>query len=94
MYLHGEGVGKRPLWLDKMKAGPHVLKVEGEEAEIYVDEGKPVKIGLFKGSFVSFPEKEKEKEQPTLEKKPPAQAPQVETAREEQRTRDLTTCGR
>ena len=63
------------------------MKVGGKETEIYVDEGKPVKIGLFKGSFVRFPEEE-EKEPPVAEKKMTTPPPRAQQPEEDRRARD------
>jgi hypothetical protein len=88
--LNGENVGRTPLWLDKLEAGFYVLKVAGAETEIIVTEAKPTKIGLFKGSFVAFPEAEKEATHLSSEAPGPHQTPQLEMTQEKQRKKDLT----
>jgi len=61
VYLDGEKVGKTPLWLREVQAGPHTLKIASAETSVHVEKGKRLKIGLFKGTLVTSSEQEKEK---------------------------------
>jgi len=90
VFLNEEKVGRTPLWLERVTAGPYLLKVGGGETEITVNENKSLKIGLFKGSFVAFPEGENETTQPTVDAKGPDQTKKMEPGQEERRAKDLT----
>jgi len=88
--LNGENVGRTPLWLEKLKAGPYLLEVGGKKTEITVVEDKSFKIGLFKGSFLALPEDKKETKPPPAEAKGPVQAQKTESELQERKARDLT----
>jgi hypothetical protein len=48
-FLYGYEVGQTSLSLERVKEGAHKLKIGDLEKEIYVKEGKTLKVGLFKG---------------------------------------------
>jgi hypothetical protein len=60
VYVDGKHIGKTPLWGREVKSGDHVLKIRDSEKDIRMDSGKVLKIGLFRGEFVTFPEASKE----------------------------------
>ena len=62
VFLDGSDVGKTPLWLDRVEPGTHHLRIEDTEKEVHLKPTQPLKVGLFKGSFIILPE---EKRQPT-----------------------------
>lgn len=59
--LDGKKVGTTPLRLRQVETGLHKLKIKEIEKDVHVKEGKIVRIGLFKGTFVAFSEVEQEK---------------------------------
>ena len=62
------------------------------EKEICVKEGRTLKVGLFKGSFITLPEKKEEQEKPQAVQQQAGAAP-AETqqpSEEEQRKEELT----
>ncbi|HUV78721.1 MAG TPA: PEGA domain-containing protein [Desulfobacterales bacterium] len=74
VFLNHSKIGKTPILSMEVTPGPHTLKVEDAETEIYVIPGKPHRLSLFKGTFIEVKEKEKEAIQKpktdTAEKKP------------------------
>jgi hypothetical protein len=71
--LDGSKVGQTPVWLERVKEGTHKLKIGDLEKEIYVKEGKTLKVGLFKGRFITRLEEEKKVgKQAAADKKEPA----------------------
>ena len=58
VFLDGSKVGQTPVWLERVQQGFHKLRVEDPEKKIHVEPGKRLRVGLFKGDFVVFPEKE------------------------------------
>jgi hypothetical protein len=90
VFLDGSKVGQTPLWLERVSQGLHKLRVKDIETEIHLEAGKGLRVGLLKGDFVVFPEKERKLQERPAERKmvTEAQAP-VETV-EKRRRRDLT----
>ena len=64
VYLDGEKVGPTPLWLRQVETGPHKVKINETEGDVRVEKGKAARIGLFKGSFVTFSQVEEKKAAP------------------------------
>ena len=60
VFLDGSDVGKTPLWLDQVEPGTHQLRIKDIEREIYLKPRQPLKVGLFKGSFIMLPGEEKQ----------------------------------
>jgi hypothetical protein len=46
--LDGSKVGQTPIWLERVKEGTHKIQIKDLEKEIYVEEGRTLKVGLFK----------------------------------------------
>lgn len=91
VYLDGKKVGNTPLWLSEVKSGLHTVRIEKAETEANVRPGMGLKIGLFKGSFVSFPDKDQKAGlAPTPEKQRP-QASQPSQTSGEKRQRDINS---
>ncbi len=89
--LDGLKVGKTPVWLKNVKPGFHTLQIKDSDKEIYVKEGKTLRVGLFKGSFVTLPEKEKVlQKQAHVEGKKPDEVSKMTETPEQERRRDLT----
>lgn len=90
VYLDGTQIGETPIWLKEVKPGPHELRVQGSETDVYLEPGKTLTLSLFKGSFI---EVSKEKEPATEAGPEPEKLPEaakVKKPREEERSRDLT----
>ena len=90
VYLDGEKAGKTPLWLRGVQAGPHTLKIGGAETSVQVEEGKRLKIGLFKGTLVASSESEKEKPKVDKQLKQPATVPESQGQEEREKAEDLS----
>jgi hypothetical protein len=91
VFLDGAKVGQTPIWLGREKKGPHKLQVKGLEKEIYVKEGRTLKVGLFKGRFISALEPEKKTvKQAAPEKKEPESKIEGEEFPEKQKENDLS----
>jgi hypothetical protein len=90
VYLDGEKAGTTPLWLRQVEAGPHKLKIGEVEKDIRVSGGKTARIGLFKGSFVTFSEVEEKKAAPEPVKEAERRRPPVAPPPEEPKSEDLT----
>lgn len=75
--LDGNGLGKTPAFMVKVKLGIHNLRVRDSETEIYLESGKTLKISLFKNEFIQIPVESKvaEKQQPDLEQQRQVSAP-------------------
>jgi hypothetical protein len=90
VYLDGEKVGTTPLWLRQVEAGFHKLKVGGTEKDFRVSKGKTARIGLFKGSFVTFSETEEKKAAPEPVKEAEREPSTLAQPPEEPKTEDLS----
>jgi hypothetical protein len=91
VFLDGSKVGQTPIWLERVKEGTHKLQVKNLEKEIYVKEARTLKVGLFKGRFITVLEAEKKAEkQVALEKKEPATTLEEEESPEKQKENDLS----
>ena len=90
VYLDGEKVGSTPLWLRDVQAGPHTLKIALVETSVQVEEGKRLKIGLFKGTLVASSESEKEKPKVDKQLKQPATVPESQGQEEREKAEDLS----
>jgi hypothetical protein len=89
--LDGSGVGQTPLWLERVKEGAHSLQVKGLGKEIYVKEGRTLKVGLFKGRFITVLEAErKEAKEAAPEKKEHAAKAKTGESPEKQKEADLS----
>ena len=67
VYLNHSNIGKTPVQSIEVTPGTHHLKVKDSETEINVLPGKPLRLSLFKGTFIEVKEKEKEAIQKTEE---------------------------
>jgi hypothetical protein len=90
VYFDGEKVGTTPLWLRHVVTGPHKLKIEEAEKDVHVEKGKTARIGLFKGSFVTFSAVKEEKAASEAPKEAPPQTSFAAPTTEEQRSSDLS----
>jgi hypothetical protein len=72
VFLDGSKIGQTPIWLRKVKPGPHKLRVKHSETDIHVEANTTLQISFFKGSFTAKAEKE-EKKQASPEKERPAE---------------------
>jgi hypothetical protein len=82
VYLNHSNIGKTPVKSIAVTPGTHHLKVKDSETEIYIMPGKPLRLSLFKGTFIQVKEKEKEATQKTEEgtkEKNPAEPIQEKT---------------
>ena len=74
VFLDHSKIGKSPISSMKVTPGTYSLKVGDSETKINVMPGKPLKLSLFKGTFITLKTKEKatvqKKKQETAEKKP------------------------
>jgi hypothetical protein len=59
VFLDGSKVGHTPLWQEKIDPGFHKLRVKDSETDLIIKEGKTLRMGLFKGSFITLPEKKR-----------------------------------
>jgi putative sterol carrier protein len=91
VFLDGSRVGQTPLWLERVKEGTHNLQIKGLEKEIYVKDGRTLKVGLFKGRFITVLEAErKEAKEGAPEKKEHAAKAEAEESPEKQKETDLS----
>jgi hypothetical protein len=89
VFLDGSKVGQTPVWLERVKEGTHKLQIKDLEKEIYVKEGRTLKVGLFKGRFITRLEEEKKVgKQAAADKKEPAT--KVEAAESPEKQKDLS----
>ncbi len=89
VFLDGSNIGKTPVWLEKVREGTHKLQIKDLEKEICVKEGKTLKVGLFKGRFITRLEEEKKAaEQAAADSKAPAA--KVEPAESPEKQEDLS----
>jgi len=89
--LDGSKVGKTPLWLERVREGTHKVRIKDLETEVYVKEGRTLKVGLFKGEFITGIEEEKKAGmQAGADKKPPAAKVEEAQSPEKQRETDLS----
>ena len=65
--LDGTGIGKTPVISRVVESGIHILRVKGEETEIYVVPAKDLRLSLYKGFIIEIPAETKETRQ---QKKP------------------------
>ena len=82
VFLNRSNIGKTPILSMEVEPGTHTLKVEASETEIYVLPGKPLRLSLFKGTFVEVKEPEKEaiqKPEETVSEKKPVESPEEKT---------------
>jgi hypothetical protein len=93
VFLDGKSVGLTPLWLTQVKAGWHTVRIEEKETRFYLGHEKALEVGLFKGSFITLPEKKEEHKAPQAVKQqaeiapPKAPQPSEEAQRKEELTR-------
>jgi len=59
----GAGIGKTPVISKVVESGYHILRVKGEETEIYIGPGKDLRLSLYKGSFIEIPTETEEMRQ-------------------------------
>jgi len=94
VFLDGSKVGQTPVWLERVKEGTHILQIKDLEKEIYVKEGKTLKVGLFKGRFITRLEEEKMVGmQAGADKKAPAAEVEEAASPEKQKEADLSRWG-
>lgn len=70
VFLNHSKIGKSPILSMKVTPGTYSLRVGDSKTQIDVMPGKPLRISLFKGSFIRLKEQKKEA----------VQKPEVETA--------------
>ena len=90
VYLDGEKVGTTPLRLREVQTGLHKLRIKDTEKDVHVSKGRTARIGLFKGSFVTFSEVEEKKAAPERLKEAERQRPTMAQSLEEPKTEDLS----
>ena len=90
VFLDGSKVGQTPVWLEDVAQGFHKLRVKDAEKEVYVEPGKGLRVGLFKGDFVVFPEKERKLQERPAERKAVTEAEKTVETPEKRKSRDLT----
>jgi hypothetical protein len=91
VFLDGKKAGETPLWLSEVKAGWHTLRIEEKETRVYLGAEKSLEVGLFKGSFITLPEKKKEQKKPQrVEQQVEATPPESRQPSEAQRKEELT----
>ena len=89
VFLDGSRVGQTPVWIERVKVGSHKLQIKDLEEEVYVKEGRTLKVGLFKGRFITRLEEEKKVEkQAAADSKAPAA--KVESAEPLEKQEDLS----
>jgi hypothetical protein len=52
--LDRAGIGKTPIVSMVVKSGYHVLRVRGDETEIYIGPGKDLRLSLYKGTMIEI----------------------------------------
>jgi hypothetical protein len=60
VFLDDSKIGHTPLWQEKIDLGFHKLRVKDSETELVIKKGKTLRMGLFKGSFITLPEEKRE----------------------------------
>ena len=90
-YLDGEKIGLTPLWLKDLETGLHTIKIANAQTRVHVEEGQRVKIGLFKGSFVTSREPKKVTPEFESQIQEPSMPPSVQPQEEEGRKNDLNS---
>lgn len=91
VFLDDNKVGVTPLWLDRVEPGMHTMRIKDKDSQIYVEQRKRMKVGLFKGSFISMEEKEAvATPQPGLEEKAEPRGRSIAQPTQEEREKDLT----
>ena len=91
VFLDGKNAGNTPLWLTDVKAGWHTVRIKEKETRIYLGPRKALKIGLFKDSLITFPEKKKEqKKLQKVEQQAAATPPETLKPSAAQRKEELT----
>jgi hypothetical protein len=53
--MNGTLIGETPVELQAVEPGVHIIQVKASEIEIYVKQGKSLKLSWFKGSFIEIP---------------------------------------
>jgi len=84
--LDGKSLGKTPISIDEVNAGPHRLRIDGQETDMVIEADKTTAISLFKGHFVKIPEVEETSARPAENEIAPAAetAPRPATTEEYQ----------
>ncbi len=90
VYLDGTQIGETPIWLKEVKPGPHELRVQDSEKDVYLEPGKTPTLSLFKGSFIEVSKEKEEETKVGLEPEKLPEPTKVRKPREEERPRDLT----
>jgi hypothetical protein len=88
--LDGKNAGNTPLWLRDVKAGWHTVRIKKKETRIYLGPRKALAVGLFKGSFITFPEKKKEQKKPREVEQQATTPPATPNPSAAQRKEELT----
>jgi len=89
VFLDGSRIGQTPVWLERVKEGTYKLQIKDLEKELYVKAGRTLKVGLFKGRFITRLEEEKKAaEQAAADSKAPAA--KVEPAESPEKQEDLS----
>ena len=74
VFLDQSNICKTPIFSVEIISGTHSLRVKDTETEIYILPNKPLRLSLFKGTFIEVKKKEKEAtlktEEGTKEKNP------------------------
>ena len=90
VYLDREKVGRTPLWLRKVEAGLHKIKIGPAETSVRVGKDERIKAGFFKGSFLVSSEAAKEKPNTVKQLEKQAVAPPGGQSEEEEKREDLS----
>jgi hypothetical protein len=90
VFLDGKRAGETPLWLTEVKAGWHTVRIGEKETRVYLGAEKALEMGLFKGSFITLPEKKEERKKPQILEQPPATPPETQQPSEAQKKEELT----
>lgn len=90
VYLDGEKRGSTPLWLRQVEATLHTLKIDDMATHVQIRDGKTVRIGLFKGEWMTFSEVAEETVAPKTTEKDAPQHPPMQQPQEEQKKEALS----
>jgi PEGA domain len=91
VFLDGNKAGETPLWLTEVKAGWHTVRIAEKETRFYLGPEKVLEVGLFKGSFITLPEKKEEHKKPQKVEHHAGTAPaKTRQPSEEQKKEELT----
>jgi hypothetical protein len=73
--VDGNKVGVTPLINFDIEPGTHVLTIDNNKIEIYVNAEKPIRLAYFKGKFIELRDKPTESSPPPFPESDPRKAP-------------------